>query len=141
MHRSYIHSPRLGTSRMHRSYIHAERSRPYWTPTATCARAHDRARMVPRKAARTALHGTHVHCGRAHFFAKRDSFGNLPMRIASGVTSTNSPATTYSTASSSVSCIAGVVVDFSSAPEERMLVSCFALQMLTLRSPVFACTP
>ena len=59
--------------------------------------------------------------------------GAMPMRIASGVTSTYSPSMTYSTASSRVSCSGVEVVDFSSAPAERMFVSAFALMSETLR--------
>mmetsp|Transcript_31922 Transcript_31922/g.79503 ORF Transcript_31922/g.79503 Transcript_31922/m.79503 type:complete len:244 (-) Transcript_31922:735-1466(-) len=83
----------------------------------------------------------HEGCQRSYFFAKRDSFGNFPIRIAAGVTSTNSPGTMYSTASSRVSCIGGVVEAFSSAPAERMFVSCFALQTLTFRSFSLAWIP
>mmetsp|Transcript_7148 Transcript_7148/g.18754 ORF Transcript_7148/g.18754 Transcript_7148/m.18754 type:complete len:211 (-) Transcript_7148:94-726(-) len=83
--------------------------------------------------------GKQVGC--LYFLPKRDSLGNLPIRIESGVTSTNSPATMYSTASSRVSCIGAVVVVLSSAPADRMLVSCLALQIFTLRSLSLAWMP
>mmetsp|Transcript_9238 Transcript_9238/g.27198 ORF Transcript_9238/g.27198 Transcript_9238/m.27198 type:complete len:543 (+) Transcript_9238:86-1714(+) len=59
----------------------------------------------------------------------------LPIRMAAGVTSTNSESSMYSTASSSVIGVGGERFVFSSAPAERMFVSCFWRQTLTLRSP------
>ena len=62
------------------------------------SRAHvqpSQARSVPEAARRPRGRGGCV----AHFLPKRDSLGYFPIRIESGVTSTNSPATMYSTAS------------------------------------------
>ena len=67
--------------------------------------------------------------------------GSLRSRIDSGVTSSISSGPMYSRARSRVIWIGDWSVSSTSAPAERMLVTCFALQTLSSRSGGRLCSP